>query len=64
MKKVAVKDIKEGTVFSDPVYIEGNNLFVPAGVAVRKKDLARLQSWGIESVETDGHPIDASAGAE
>ncbi|MCL2233244.1 MAG: HD-GYP domain-containing protein [Treponema sp.] len=57
MKKVAVKDIKEGTVFSDPVYIEGNNLFVPAGSAVRKKDLARLNSWGIETVETDGHPI-------
>jgi len=64
MKKVDVKDIKEGTVFSDAVYIEGNNLFVPAGVAVRKKDLARLKSWGIESVETDGHPIDPSAGTE
>ena len=64
MKKVDIKDIKEGTVFSDPVYIEGNNLFVPAGVAVRKKDLVRLKSWGIESVETDGHPIDPSAGEE
>ena len=57
MKKVFVKDLKEGLVFSAPVYIEGNNLLVPAGVAVRKKDIARLNSWGIESVVTDGIPL-------
>ncbi|MCL2374161.1 MAG: HD-GYP domain-containing protein, partial [Treponema sp.] len=61
MKTLAIKDIQEGTIFSAPVYVEGNNLFVPAGVAVKKKDIARLQSWGVESVETEGHPIDASA---
>lgn len=60
MKKLAIKDIEEGTVFSAPVYVEGNNLFVPAGVAVKKKDITRLQSWGVDFVETDGHPIDAS----
>lgn len=59
MKKVLVKDLKEGLIFSDPVYIEGNNLLVPAGVAIRKKDLARLESWGVESVETDGNPVAA-----
>jgi HD-GYP domain-containing protein (c-di-GMP phosphodiesterase class II) len=61
MKKVLVKDIKEGTIFSSPVYIEGNNLFVPAGIAVRKKDIARLNSWGIESLETDGEPVTHAA---
>jgi len=61
MKKIAVKDIQVGTIFSDPVYIEGNNLFVPAGVAIRKKDLAKIQSWGVETLETDGRPIDPSA---
>jgi len=54
MKKILVKDLKEGIVFSEPVYIEGNNLLVPAGVAVRKKDINRLHAWGIESVETNG----------
>ena len=52
MKKVPVKDLKEGMMFSEPVYIEGNSLLVPAGVPVRKKDLNRLKSWGIEAVET------------
>ena len=54
MKKISVKDLKEGVIFSAPVYIEGNSLLVPAGVAVRKKDITRLQSWGVESVESDG----------
>ena len=57
MKKILVKDLKEGEAFSAPVYIEGNNLLVPAGVAVRKKDISRLHSWGVEAVETDGDPV-------
>jgi HD-GYP domain-containing protein (c-di-GMP phosphodiesterase class II) len=61
MKKVAVNTLKAGMAFSEPVYIEGNNLLVPAGVAIRKKDIARLNSWGIDMVETDGAPISPSA---
>ena len=61
MKKILVKDLREGDVFSAPVYIEGNSLLVPAGVAVRKKDIARLKSWGVEAVETDGQPVIAAA---
>jgi HD-GYP domain-containing protein (c-di-GMP phosphodiesterase class II) len=59
MKKIPVKDLRPGLTFSEPVYIEGNNLLVPAGVEIRKKDLARLASWGIDTVETDGNPIAA-----
>jgi len=59
MKKILVKDLKEGDVFSEQVYIEGNNILVPAGVAVRKKDIARLHTWGIESVETEGQLVAA-----
>lgn len=64
MKKILVKDLKEGAIFSEPVYIEGNNLLVPAGVAVRKKDITRLTSWGIESVMTDGQLIASKSKAE
>jgi len=59
MKKILVKDLKEGDIFSEPVYIEGNNILVPAGVEVRKKDIARLNAWGIEAVETEGEPVAA-----
>jgi HD-GYP domain-containing protein (c-di-GMP phosphodiesterase class II) len=57
MKKVSVKTLSAGLTFSEPVYIEGNNLLVPAGVAIRKKDIDRLVSWGIDTVETDGEMI-------
>jgi HD-GYP domain-containing protein (c-di-GMP phosphodiesterase class II) len=61
MKKVAVNTLKAGMAFSEPVYIEGNNLLVPAGVAIRKKDIDRLNSWGIDMVQTDGAPISLQA---
>jgi HD-GYP domain-containing protein (c-di-GMP phosphodiesterase class II) len=61
MKKVAVNTLKAGMAFSEPVYIEGNNLLVPAGVAIRKKDVDRLNSWGIDMVQTDGAPISPPA---
>ncbi|MDR2102126.1 MAG: HD-GYP domain-containing protein [Treponema sp.] len=54
MKKIEVKSLQAGLIFTQPVYIEGNNLLVPAGIAVRKKDIERLSSWGIDTVETDG----------
>ena len=57
MKKVSIKDLREGIVFSQPVYIEGNSLLVPAGIAIRQKDIDHLDSWGIAFVETDGEPV-------
>ena len=64
MKTILVKDLKEGSVYSKPVYIEGNNLLVPAGAPIRKKDIARLNSWGIESVETEGEYLTLLTKAE
>jgi HD-GYP domain-containing protein (c-di-GMP phosphodiesterase class II) len=49
--------------FTEPVYIEGNNLLVPASVEVRKKDIERLRSWGIDAVQTEGDII-ASSGSK
>ena len=63
MKKVLVKDLKEGLVFSAPVFIDGNNLFAPAGVPIRNKDIARLNFLKIESVETEGELVAAAPGS-
>jgi HD-GYP domain-containing protein (c-di-GMP phosphodiesterase class II) len=61
MKKIPVDELKAGMTFSEPVYIEGNNLLVPASVEIRKKDIEHLHSWGINVVESDGYPIVAKA---
>jgi HD-GYP domain-containing protein (c-di-GMP phosphodiesterase class II) len=54
MNKIPVNMLHEGLTFSEPVYIDGNNLLVPAGIAIRQKDLDQLNIWGVEMVETEG----------
>jgi HD-GYP domain-containing protein (c-di-GMP phosphodiesterase class II) len=61
MKKIPITNLRPGLTFSEPVYIEGNNLLVPAGVAIRKKDIERLQSWGIDMVQTEGEALELVA---
>ncbi|MDR1446936.1 MAG: HD-GYP domain-containing protein [Treponema sp.] len=60
MKKISVSILQPGMKFTEPVYIEGNNLLVPASVEVRKKDIERLHSWGIDIVQTEGDIITLS----
>lgn len=57
MKKLSVKSLRAGQSFSEPVYIEGNSLLVPAGIPIRKKDIDRLKDWGIDSVFTNGDSV-------
>jgi HD-GYP domain-containing protein (c-di-GMP phosphodiesterase class II) len=54
MKTIAVSSLRPGLIFTEPVYIDDANLLVPANIAVRKKDIQQLVSWGIETVATDG----------
>ncbi|MDR2630189.1 MAG: HD-GYP domain-containing protein [Spirochaetaceae bacterium] len=54
MKQISVKMLQAGSIYTEPVYIEGDNLLVPAGIAIRKKDIDQLISWGIETVSTEG----------
>ena len=55
---IPVDSLKEGMIFSAPVFIEGENFLVPAGVPIKRKDLDRLALWGIESVQTNGKALD------
>jgi HD-GYP domain-containing protein (c-di-GMP phosphodiesterase class II) len=54
MKKIKTQDLKEGMMFSKPVYITGENLLVPPNTPIKKKDIERLQKWNIAEVETEG----------
>jgi HD-GYP domain-containing protein (c-di-GMP phosphodiesterase class II) len=54
MKDIPVSILKSGMIFTEPVYIDEDNLLVPPGVAIRQKDLARLITWGILFVKTNG----------
>jgi len=56
-KRVALADVKPGAMWSDDVYIDDQNLLVPAGIAVRQKDLDMLRRWGVTHVLTTGDPV-------
>jgi HD-GYP domain-containing protein (c-di-GMP phosphodiesterase class II) len=62
MRKISIASLKPGLIFSKPVFIEGDNLFIPEGIAVKQKEINRLRSWGIETVETDGDIVTAASG--
>ena len=66
MKTVKVADLRDGMKFDKPVYVDGNNVFVPAGIPIRQKDIDWLTKFEIVEVGTDGdlmadQPADASA---
>ena len=54
MNLISVDTLKPGMIFTEPVYIEGENILVPAGVKLKKKDIDRLKSWDISTVATNG----------
>jgi HD-GYP domain-containing protein (c-di-GMP phosphodiesterase class II) len=54
MKIIKTSDLRDGMKFDKPVYMDGENVFVPAGVPVRQKDIERLLRWDIGEVRTDG----------
>ena len=57
MKSIRTADLRDGMKFDKPVYVDGDNVFVPAGIPIRQKDIERLARWEIAEVRTDGSPV-------
>jgi HD-GYP domain-containing protein (c-di-GMP phosphodiesterase class II) len=57
MKTIKVSNLHPGMKFDQPVFIEGDNVLVPPGVAIKDKDIERLNRWDIEEVFTEGSEI-------
>ncbi len=57
MKKIQVKDLVEGIKFTEDVFLDKNNMLVPANITLKEKEIERLSKWGIEEVFTDGEMI-------
>jgi putative nucleotidyltransferase with HDIG domain len=58
MKKIAVENLEVGYVFSAPVYMDEDNLFVAADMPLEQKDIDRAMRWNIQEVFTEGEIID------
>lgn len=57
MRAIKVWMLQPGMRFDQPVYIEGENILVPAEIPIKNKDIERLNRWQIEEVYTDGNEI-------
>ena len=54
MAQIPTSELTEGMVFSEPVYVERENLLVPPRIPLRQKDIDRLLRWEVNVVETEG----------
>ncbi len=57
MKSIKTSDLKDGMKFDKPVFVDGENVFVPAGIPIRQKDIDRLVRWEIADVQTEGELV-------
>jgi HD-GYP domain-containing protein (c-di-GMP phosphodiesterase class II) len=57
MKTIRTADLRDGMRFDKPVYVDGENVFVPPGIPIRQKDIDRLLRWEIAEVRTDGTAV-------
>lgn len=64
MNTYRVSDLSAGMKFDKPVYIDKDTLFVPEKVEIKERDLKRLKQWSIETVHSEGAPIDPSKSEE
>ncbi len=57
MKTIKVEELRPGQMFNKPVFVDGENILLPANIPLRDKDIERLRKWNIKSVQTDGEAI-------
>ncbi len=57
-KRLALSDLSAGMKFTEDVLLDEKNLFVPAGIAIRQKDLDMLSAWGVTHVMSSGEPVE------
>lgn len=54
VRTISLSEIKAGMKFDAPVYFEGENLFVEAGLPIRDRDIIKLKNLGIKVLSTEG----------
>lgn len=57
MKKISIDTLDDGTVYSQPLFLEEGLMFVPDHTPVREADLIRLKKMGVTEVLSEGMPL-------
>ncbi len=61
MKTIKVEELRAGVMFNKPVFIDSENILLPANIPLRDKDIERLKKWNIKSVQTEGEAVTEAA---
>lgn len=56
-KVIKIDQLKPGIIFSQPVFIDEQNLLIRAYEPLKSSDIEKLLKWGIDKVYTDGEII-------
>jgi len=56
-KSIPLASLQAGTAFSEAVYIDEDNILVPAGIPIQQRDLDKIMTLGIDTVQTTGEPL-------
>ena len=54
MRRIKTKDLKPGMLFTKPVYIEEETIFIQPELPLKQQEIDRLLKWHIEEVLTEG----------
>lgn len=57
MKKIVVNNLKPGAVYSKPLFLDEENVFLKANEKITQSDIDRLSKWNISYLLTDGEPV-------
>lgn len=63
MKELKRTELQPGMRFDRPLYLPDGQLIVQAGVQLTAEDLARMEKWQVEVVQTEGELLGAVAAA-
>lgn len=63
MKIIKVSELKVGSKFTKPLYLDRDNIFINANVPITESDIAKLNKFGFQEVMTPGELIEEGSGS-
>ena len=59
-KKILVEELHVGMIFTEPIYIDKENILVNANEPIKESDIKKLMMWGVTEIETSGDRVNKS----
>ena len=64
MKVIKISDLKVGSKYTKPLYLDKDSIFINANTAVSEADITRLNKFGFKEVLTQGELVQEVSASE